>query len=224
MHPNVIASCERLVAVVVGDHGAMDVLTTSEIIVGATFVLIQVEEKVVRTLLQSSHPSGGEFEAFQICKSVGVSALEDMTGAVVINFGAFDEARLKPTDCTIPSPIRDHAHKQAIVGVRQAVALLKNEVHLLVGAAQCEIAWLAGLGLHTAKVFVHDKSTHDGGDVRLVWIKNLEQIIPAECPNEVIIGQQQLVVCVIYLGAKAGFFVFHGGAVKPLDVFARVKV
>ena len=49
---------------------------------------------------------------------------------------------------------------QAVVGVGQIVALFENgEMDLLVGSAQCEVAGFAGLGFHTAQIFIHHEAT-----------------------------------------------------------------
>ena len=225
MHPNVIASCEGFQAVVVGHHGAMDVFASIEIVESPTFVLVQVEVEVVGTLFQTSNASCGEFQAFEIHESVRVSALKHISCPLEIHLGAFDEAGLQSADGAIPPPVGHDADVKTVVGVRQAVILLEDgEVHLLVRAAQGEITGLSRLGLNPTQVLVHHESPNHRWRFWGVRIKNLKEVIAASGPLQVVVGQQQLVVHVVHLRPKTGFFILHRGRVKPSNVFAWMKV
>ena len=94
MHPDVIAACVGIEAVVVRDHGPVNVLATAEVVKRAPLVGVQIEIEVVCTLFESRHAAGREFEAFQVGEAMRVPSFEDVSRTLEIDFWPLDESGL----------------------------------------------------------------------------------------------------------------------------------
>ena len=203
----------------------MDVLAAAEVVKRASLVGIQVEVEVVGTLFEPRHATGREFEAFQIGEAVRVAPFEDVSRTLEVDFAALDEPGFKPCEGAIPSPVGHDTDVQSVVGVGEGIGIFKHgEMDLLMRATQREVVGFAGLGFDTAEVFEHHETPRGHDPLRGVGVEHLEEVVAAERPSQIGVGQPQAVVGEIHLGAKTGLVVLHRRAVKPLDVFAGVQV
>ena len=114
---------------------------------------------------------------------------------------------------------------QSVVGVGEGVVVFKHrEVDLLVGTTQREVVGFAGLGFDTAEVFEHHETPRGHHPLWGIGVEDFEEVVAAERPSQIGVGQPQAVVGEIHLGAKTGLVVLHRRAVKTLDVLAGVQV